>query len=403
MSLTLGEVVQAVRFRHPFYGNPTVPNRVLVEAATRIQRSLSKAAAQLNRTYLSQTFSIGFDLSTANLPGTAGNGTSGGLPAEVDSSGTLSTVEQVVGTILHYDLSTAVERVSTRPVGSATSGPPGTLTDAGSPGWTVNAWANKLIEIMDGPDEGDLQKIASNTASAITLSPATAGWEFNLPTSASTYRIIEVPDLDTETTGVVTALPGFSNRVGYLVRLDATGNPYVDYTQPVVSKVEDGIPLPPFERIIGGSVILTGMNPVLATSDLPGPLALPVREFHLLDYSSRLRSGWYSGHLLAGSLFLHGTSTSWTGIQSIELRVVPIPPAFTATATWADQVFLLPDTAFEVLVAELAVVAAIWAKSKQKDVDVPGEQAERKASRDLWLRSVSGQQQVARRSTTRCR
>lgn len=402
--MNLGEVVQAVRFRSPHYGNPTVPNRVLLEAATRIQRSLSKAAAQLNRTYLSQTFSIGFDLSTGNLPGTAGNGTQGGLPAEVDASGTLSTVEQTVGGLLHYDLTNAVERVSTRPVGSATSGPPGTLTDAGSPGWTVNAWANKLVEIMDGPDEGDLQKIASNTASALTLGPSTVTWEFNLPTSASTYRIIEVPDLDTETAGVVTALPGFSNVVGYLVRLDASGNPYVDYSQPVVTKVEDGIPLPPFERIIGGSVILSGLNPVLATSDLPGPIPLPVREFHLLDYSSRLRSGWYSGHLLAGRLFLHGTSTAWTGIQSIDLRVVPIPPAFTSTAAWADQTFLLPDTAFEVMVAELSVVAAQWAVGKGvQNVDVNGELAERKASRDLWLRSVSQQQQVARRSTTRIR
>lgn len=400
--MNLGEVIQSVRFRSPAYSNPTVPNRVLLEAATRIQRSLSKAAAQLNRTYLSQSFSIGFDLSTSNLPGTAGNATFGGVPAALDGT-TIETVQATIGSALHYDLTTAIERVTPRAVGSATNGPPGTLTDAGSPGWTVNAWAGKLVEILSGPDEGDLQEIASNTASTFTLSPTTAGWQFNLPTSESTYRIIEVPDIDLTTTGVVTALPGFSNVVGYLVRQDAQGNPYVDYSKPVISKVEDGVTLPPFERIIGGSVILTGLNPVLATSDFPSPVALPIREFHLLDYSSRLRTGWYSGHLLANKLYLHGTSTAWTGVSSLEFRVVPIPPAFTSTATWADQLFLLPDTAMEVMVAELSVVAAQWASAKGQTVDLQTELMERESARKLWLHGVGQQQMVARRSTQRIR
>jgi hypothetical protein len=46
-------------------------------------------------------------------------------------------------------------------------------------------------------------------------------------------------------------------------------------------------------------------------------------------------------YLVGSTLYLCGESSDWNDVQSIELRYVPVPPAFTALT----DLFLLPDFA----------------------------------------------------------
>jgi hypothetical protein len=67
--------------------------------------------------------------------------------------------------------------------GTATSGSNTTLVNSGK-AWAVNQWANFQIRIVGGTGAGQIRPIASNTATAITVS----GWNTN-PDSTSTYSI----------------------------------------------------------------------------------------------------------------------------------------------------------------------------------------------------------------------
>lgn len=70
--------------------------------------------------------------------------------------------------------------------GQASAGGAATLTD-NTKEWVVNAWANYLIELTEGAGKGEFRRIASNTATVITVAPA---WTAGLVPDASThYRI----------------------------------------------------------------------------------------------------------------------------------------------------------------------------------------------------------------------
>lgn len=68
--------------------------------------------------------------------------------------------------------------------GTATSGASTTLTDTGK-AWTTNEFANKRVRITGGTGKGQTRRIASNTATALTVSPA---WTTTVD-STSTYRV----------------------------------------------------------------------------------------------------------------------------------------------------------------------------------------------------------------------
>lgn len=91
-----------------------------------------------------------------------------GLPA------TWGTDGKMVATTSHEDYAT----------GTATAGAASTLTD-GSKTWTVNQWANSQVRITAGTGAGQVRTIASNTATALTVS---AAWGTS-PDATSVYAV----------------------------------------------------------------------------------------------------------------------------------------------------------------------------------------------------------------------
>src|SRR3990170_3877777 len=61
-----------------------------------------------------------------------------------------------------------------------------TLLNDATKSWTTNEWANAVALIVAGPGKGEFRKISSNTATALTVSPA---WD-TTHTTASDYVII---------------------------------------------------------------------------------------------------------------------------------------------------------------------------------------------------------------------
>ena len=91
-----------------------------------------------------------------------------GLPA------TWGTDGKMVATTSHEDYAT----------GTATAGGATTLTDGGKT-WTVNQWSNSQVRITAGTGAGQVRTIASNTATALTVS---AAWATN-PDATSVYAV----------------------------------------------------------------------------------------------------------------------------------------------------------------------------------------------------------------------
>jgi hypothetical protein len=91
--------------------------------------------------------------------------------------------------------------VGKQDTGTAESGGNSTLTDTDK-SWSTNAWTNKVIVITFGTGIGQIRKIASNTATEITI---TGTWTTN-PSSDSQYIICDeayrVFDITSSTTGV---------------------------------------------------------------------------------------------------------------------------------------------------------------------------------------------------------
>lgn len=388
MSFTLGEAITSIRLKHPAFGSDTVPNRVLGEALGQAQRSLAMLGYQRRPTFLSQQFSVAFALSSANQTGTVGADTTGGLPSLPDSGGTLGLAEQNVGIAPVYDLSDvtvlADKRVMTVVVdnGNDTT----TLTFQGSPAWTVDAFVGDLLWVTDGPGSGSqsLREILSNAAGTITVDGT---YDVAPVADESVAQVIEIPDQSSTQLGVVTGLPATTTTAGYLVKLDAQGNPYLDLASPVVAQVEAGIPLPQMVKILGITCVWVGQS---ANVDVVTPAVTPFRsKCTLLPYAMRHSPAPFpSCYLLGNELYLRGYTADWSGVQSLDIRYAPVPPMFSTGATALSEYFLLPDFASEVVDAAGAVVAARYAQAKGATVDVKGFVEDHRAATQLYLRQV---------------
>lgn len=396
MGLTLGEVIAGVRQAHPQFDRLKVPDRALGVFLGREQRALAIKATQRNASYLAQRLSVTFDLSSANFPGTVGAGTAGGLPGDVDGSGTVSVIEAPVGNALRYALDEAVEVVAPFAVSSATSL---TLTKTGA-GRTVNGDANRWAQIVDGPGSGPqaVRRIASNTADTWTLSQA---WTVTPTAGASVARIIDAPDLEASPDGAVVGLPAYQQEASYLVRLDASGQPYIDLTKPLLAKFHAGIRLPPFDRLLSpGVCVFTGAQ-IGSPSSTNGVWERP---FSLVHYQNRANPArWPSGYVLGNDLYLIGDSDEWLGTQSIDLRYVPIPDLFPTDSSALATYFLLPDTAYDCLVQWGEARAARWAKANGVDVDPLEYEARARLAEGEWLITVGRQTSQALRTGRRNR
>lgn len=367
MSTTLQTVIDQIRGVHPALVVQRVPDKTIGDLLGRYQRELVQRALMYDETYLAQTMSIALQLDAANAAGTAGAGTTGGVPADVTQS-SLSIHEGPAGALITYDWDNAVELVADFVPVTVTS----TTVKKTSAGWTVNAYANKWVDVTAGPGLLERRLITSNTADTLTLSQAFT----SIPTAlVSTVRVVNVNAVVSTTASVVTSLPTLKNNQGYLVKLDATGTPYVDLSTPVLLRIEEGIPLPPHYRVLGGTVRYTNEDRIV---DL---LAIGT-------YATRgQETEWPSGSMLNGQLYLSGISQDWLTVSSIDVRYVPIPSLFTARTEY----FLVPDNAVNVLVAQAIPILLARVSAFGVQADPTPWLAEKQNSEQSFMDMVAAQ------------
>lgn len=338
MALALGDLLTAARDRHPLFHRTRVPDAVGARFLTGFQRQLLAKIAETNPELVAQQASVAFAATPENAVGVVGAGTSGGLPAGL-VGGQPVELELPAGSALEMDFDGAQVLVPASVVGSATAT---SLTKPGA-GWTVDQWAGKYTWLPAGPGVGQRRAVLSNTADTIVISTGSDGQEWaTLPVAGETMFEVVDPFVElTQEVGVITALPAESQRVGYLVRLNAQGLPYIDLARPLLATFDVGIDLPPHEYLLGGAVRFESGDQT---------------DLELRRYQQRwtLGAGGYGAYVMNGQLFLIGGRTVWGGVAAFDLRYVPIAPALTALTDY----LLLPDSAYAVLVARLAELFA---------------------------------------------
>src|SRR3954471_7141263 len=100
MSLLLSDVIAGVRSRNPAFDRHLVTDKSLADFFTTEQRRLMTRALERDKQYLAQALTVAFDLSAADAPGTAGDGTSGGVPAQLSVSGAITVSEETTGSLV---------------------------------------------------------------------------------------------------------------------------------------------------------------------------------------------------------------------------------------------------------------------------------------------------------------
>jgi hypothetical protein len=332
----LSDVITAARDRHPAFHKTRVTDAVLARFLTDYQNALIAKCLQRDSHYLEQSVGIAFSLDTANAPGTVGAGTSGGLPGAVSGAGALSAINETAGSLVASETTTAEGATVWVAERAATAATANTISSTGA-GRTTNQDAGRLVVITAGKGTGQRREVASNTADQWTT---TQNWE-TTPDTTSLFQIV-TPVLEVENEAlVVTDLPALSDRVGYLVRLNAQGTPYIDYTKPLVASIEKGVPLPSITAISGGTVRYTDGD--------TDPLAI-VNYRHRFD-PPRFPAVWQAGE----TLFFCGDTADWVEVASIEVRYSPVAPKFTALTDY----FLLPDASRPAVVERAAALAAL--------------------------------------------
>ena len=398
MGMQVSEIVEAIRLRHPAYRREVVPTRVLVQAFGRIQRRLAQQGTRRYAGLLRGVVPIVLDLDSANEPGQVGADTTGGLPAQ-EIDGTLALADGTAGSLATYDWANATVVVDDFVPTSASTTVIG-LTGAGR---TVNGDVGLALWIVDGTGSGvsSVRVITSNTATTWTVGDA---FTTAPAVGESVCRIVVVPSIEADglSGGAVTQIPSTKQTVGYLVRLDANGNPYLDLTQPIVAQLRAGIPLPPHDRLLHLDIV---PNPTNASDQLGpfpwGPVASNVPIFHQNRRMTGGRCAWVEG----SEMFLGGPQNVWTNVSNMELTYVPIPPLFDGTdRDVGDSYFLLPDTAYDVLVAHGSVEAARHAAARgESNVEPDMERAEADALTADWLVSLSQRATALKRTAMRNR
>lgn len=362
MAIQLQTVLVACRDRHSSFHKSRVPDAVLARALTDYQRLLLGKALRRDRAYLAQQASILFSGQS-----TSGAGV-GGFPAAVANDGTVSRAEQPTGFAKELDTETATVLAAEFVPTSSTS----TSITKAAAGWTVNAFVGQYVEVTAGTGVPERRVITSNTATVLN-------WTTALTTAldaTSLVRVVTVASSVSEEVGVVTGLPAVGERAAYLIKLDATGTAYIDLTDPLVAVFDRGIPLPPFKHILGGTVWF---------SNASCPLTLTT-------YAERSEmEGGYMAYVMNRQLFVVGTVTDWEGVESIDLRYVPEPPALTALTDY----LLLPDHAQPALVAHAAYVAGNRVNGLEglPPVDLKLLLAERQDAEKAYLNEIGAQRQ----------
>lgn len=376
MSTTLGTIITAARDRHPAFHRTRVSNAIFARLLSTYQSELIGRAFQRDRTFLAQQLSVVFSVSDSNAIGSRGAGT-GIFPVEVATDGTVSRSEATVGTAdeLALDADGTIAVAECVPNSSTTT----SATKTGA-AWTVNQFAGTVFEVTAGAGAGQRRYVASNTVDTLT-------WTDALTTALDTTSLVRVMQIATSASdemGVVSAFPMTTNRLGYAVKLDASGIAYLDLTSPLVASVDQGVQLPPMKHLIGGTV--------RRASD---PSNVDPDPFTLTTYQQRFqRAGtWFSGYLLNGRLYFLGDQQDWADVASVDFRYVPEPPAFTALTDYV----LLPDSAASPMVAHLAYMAGLRVAGLEglPPLDLQALASEKTQAETMWLQTVSAQPRAA--------
>jgi hypothetical protein len=367
VTLQLSAVLTAIRDRHPAFHKTRIPDAVLARFLSDYQNELIGRAVERDKMYLVQSLGIALAINDANDPGTAGAGTTGGLPATVETDGSVAVVQESTGSLIEPLLTASqggsvvlADRVVTSVVGQV-------IRSIGA-GRTVNADVGRLIHIISGTGIDQVRSIASNTADSWTPNE---NWTV-VPDTTSQFTLVD-PLAGTEADlNVVTELPAVSSRTGYLVRITAQGVPYIDYASPLTVWLDRGVPLP---EMIGG-------GPIGGTVRYPDGDAYPLT---ITTYGRR-----YDGtrtpavYVAGGELFLCGAEDDWRDVESIELRFTPVAPVFAALTEY----FLVPDAARPTLVAQGAAFAASRLSGNEFAIDVAFFESKAENAEQQYLASL---------------
>lgn len=342
MSIALQDVIGVARSKHQAFHRSRVPDRVVADHLSDVQRMLITEGAELDASRVAITCAIGFQTGGSNIPGAVGAGSGGGLPGDILPGGGLDYLGQDTGPAVRLDVADAAVLQNDAVVSAAT---PTTVTLAGV-AMPVNAFANQVAWVTAGTGYNQKRTILSNTATQLTISTGADGEQWaTLPDVTSIIRIVMTLLTSDETVSVATELVPRQSMEGYLVQLNAQGQPFLNIAAPMQLAVDAGIPLPAYERLLGGSVRLketAGLDPLTCP--------LTIRTY-------RDRYAWgptYTAWLENGQLFLSGSLADWANVVSLDLRLVPVAPDFVART----DLFLLPDLARPILVAEAALLMA---------------------------------------------
>lgn len=358
MAFSLQSIITSSRDRHASFHKARIPDAVVARWLSDYVNSLIAKCVTRDARYLQQSASVVLALSSANTASGAGADTGGGLPADLEMDGDVQLTTSTTGALVQVGASSddgATIVVAERVVTSATAS---TITSTGA-GRTVNEDAGRVVSITLGTGEGQFRQVASNTSDTWTLED---DWT-TTPDSTSLMVVLDPTFFASGELGVATVIPSVDRQTGYLVKTDATGQPYIDYTTPLVADIDHGVTLPSVQALTGGTIRY-------ADGD-PEPLLI-------VDYRDRMqatRAVYRTGE----TVFLTGVDTDWEDVASVELHYVPLAPALTALA----DVLLLPDAAKGCVVAQVAGFMAMRV-SGMADVNIDagvylslGERSER--------------------------
>lgn len=372
MTLTLGTVITAARDRSAWFHRTRVTDAVIARFLSDAQNELIGAAVRRDPQYLAQTANVVLHLSGDDAPGQVGAGTDGGVPGISDGLGGFGTAPGTAGALIEVSIAAAdgaTAYVTDRVISSATAT---TVTSLGA-GRGVNADQGLVLVIVTGTGIDQRREIISNTADTWTISTGSDGQQWQTVPDTTSLMSVYVPTYGAdEAMTAFTAVPSTTTSVGYLVKLSATGVPYIDFTAPLSATMDAGVSLPAMQFPLDGTVwFIDGSN---------GPLSIVNADRRFS--ASRSPSVYFVGQ----QLFLAGSVADWVDVASIALRYTPVAPPFTALT----DVFLIPDAARPVLVSLAASFMAMRVSGVPGvSIDPSPHHATATAAQGTFLASVS--------------
>ena len=341
MATSLDQVIKAARGRNPAFYKTRVPSRVVGDYLSDYQNELLQKCLQRDRQYCRQSALITLQIG-APLPAGAGSGV--GEVGTPTPGGGFETAGASVGNLI--DVVTDPTQGAKVLQAETVAGAPfnATTIKSAAAAWTVNQFQGlgAVVVITDGQGAGQVRDVVSNTATVITISTGSdgLGWA-TIPNATSLFAVVIPVYQASGDASAFLQIPAYNKQLGYLVNLDASGNPYVDVATPIVLFPEVGCVLPANSAILGGRVMYTDLDTDPLTFVTEG-----MRD-DVPRWPACFTRGDGNGNTV---LFCCGRQADWLDATQLEVYYTPIAPPFTALA----QYFLLPDAARPCLVAQAA-------------------------------------------------